>query len=63
MKLPDDTTVLQLKEEISRKYGFPVDEIKLVTVQGAKTLKDEVVLAAEKRFQKLKIGTTMGHAC
>ena len=59
--LPDDTTALQLKEEISKKYGFPVGEIKLVTVQGAKTLKDEVVLAAEKRFQKLRMAI-IGHA-
>ena len=54
-QLPDDTTALQLKEEISKRHGFPVGEIKLISVQGAKTLKDEVVLAADKRFQKLKM--------
>ena len=62
-QLPDDTTALQLKEEISKKYGFPVGEIKLVTVQGAKTLKGEEVLAAEKRFQKLKMAINVHGGC
>ena len=61
--LPDDTTALQLKEEISKKYGFPVGEIKLVTVQGAKSLKGEEVLAAEKRFQKLKMAINVHGGC
>ena len=54
-QLPDDTTALQLKEEISKRYGFPVGKITLLSVQGAKIAQDEVVLAAEKRFQTLKI--------
>jgi hypothetical protein len=53
-QLPDDTA-LQLKEEISKRYGFPVGKITLLSVIGAKIAKDEVVLADEKRFQKLKI--------
>jgi hypothetical protein len=62
-QLPDDTTALQLKQQISEKYGFPVGEIKLVTVQGAKTLKGEEVLAAEKRFQKLKMAINVHGGC
>ncbi len=60
--LPDDTTALQLKQLISEKYGFSVGDIGLVTVQGAKTLKGEEVLAAEKRFQKLRF-SHQWHGC
>ena len=62
-QLPDDTTALQLKEEISKRHGFPVGEIKLISVQGAKTLKGEEVLAAEKRFQKLKMAINVHGGC
>ncbi len=44
-----------MKQLISEKRGFPVGEITLVTRQGAKQLKDEEVLAAEKRFLRLKM--------
>ncbi len=54
-QLPDDTTALQLKELICQKRGFRVGEFKLITVQGAKFLKDEEVLAADKRFLRLKM--------
>ena len=60
-QLPDDTTALQLKEEISKRYGFPVGKITLLSVIGAKIAKDEVVLADEKRFQKLRMAI-IGHA-
>ena len=48
-QLPDDTTALQLKEEISKRHGFPVGEIKLISVQGAK-------LSRAKRFWQLTNG-------
>ncbi len=62
-QLPDDITALQLMEEISKKHGFPVGEIKPVTVQGAKTLKGEEVLAAEKKFQKLRMALNFQGGC
>ena len=62
-QLPDDVTALHLKQQISEKYGFPVGEIRLVTVQGAKALKDEEVLAKDKRFQKLKMAMNQYGGC
>ena len=62
-QLPDDTTALQLKEEISKRHGFPVGEIKLISVQGAKTLKGEEVLATDKRFLKLKMVLNVYGGC
>lgn len=62
-QLPDDVTALHLKQQISEKYGFPVGEIRLVTVQGAKALKDEEVLAKDKRFQRLKMAMNQYGGC
>jgi hypothetical protein len=54
-QLPDDTAALQLKELNCQKRGFRVGEFRLITVQGAKNLKDEEVLAADELFLRLKM--------
>ena len=55
VEMPDEATVLALKEQINVKYGFPVGEIRLITVQASRMLRNDELLNSDPRFAKLKI--------
>jgi hypothetical protein len=55
VEMPDEATVLALKEQIEVKYGIPVGEIRLITVQASRMLKNDELLNSDPRFAKLKI--------
>jgi hypothetical protein len=54
-EMPDDATVLTVKEHISEKYGFPVGEIRLMKLQASKMLKNDYLLSSDPRHAKLKM--------
>ena len=55
VEMPDEATVLDLKEQINLKHGFPVEEIRLITLQASRMLKNDELLNSDPRFAKLKI--------
>jgi hypothetical protein len=55
VEMPDEATVLALKEQINLKYGFRVEEIRLMTLQASRLLKNDELLNSDPRFAKLKM--------
>ena len=55
VEMPDDATAADLKQYIYEKYGIPVEELRIITTQAAKLLKNDDLLSSDPRFRKLKV--------
>ncbi len=55
IELPDSATGLSVKEYIRDSIGLPVEQIKIVTTQASKVVKDETPLNSDGRYLKLKV--------
>ncbi len=63
VEMPDDATALTVKEHIYEKWGFPVGELKVITVQGCRLLKNDDLLSSDVRFRKLKVTSNPVGGC
>ena len=55
VEMKDDATAADLKKYIYEKYGIPVEELRIITTQAAKLLKNDDLLSSDPRFKKLKV--------
>ena len=53
--LPASATVRALKDEIMAKWGIPAEQVRVITLQGNKVLKDEQELAKDPKNLKVKV--------
>jgi hypothetical protein len=60
IELPDDATVLTVKEYVRDSTGIEVGQLRVMTQQGARTLRnDEELLSSDPRFLKLRINSPL----
>ena len=66
IELPDNATGLTVKEYIRDSIGLPVEQIKVVTTQASKVVKDDTLLNSDPqgRYLKLKVvSNEIGGCC
>ena len=54
-ELPDDATILSVKQWVEGFKGIPTTEQRVIVVVGNKVLKDEDRLASNPQFLNLKV--------